>query len=48
MAGQLDQTVQKLKSAHYTHSHNNINNLRIKYNNKNNLQGLMWYELTDL
>ncbi len=35
----------------YSWSHNtdvvNINNLRIKYNNKNSLHGLMWYELTD-
>ncbi len=33
---------------HYTHNDDvvNINKLRIKYNNNNNLHGLMWYELT--
>ncbi len=25
----------------------NIKNLRIKYNNNNNLHGLIWYELID-
>ncbi len=38
-------------NTHYTQSRNadvvNIN-LRIKYNNNNNLHGLMWYEFTDL
>ncbi len=26
----------------------NINNLRKRYNNNNNLHGLIWYELTNL
>ncbi len=37
-------------NTHYTHSNVdvvNINTLTIKYNNNNNLHGLMWYELTD-
>ncbi len=38
-------------NTHYTQSRNadvvNINNLRIKYNNKNSSHGLMWYALTD-
>ncbi len=39
-------------NTHYTQSRNadvvNIINLIIKYNNNNNLHGLMWYEFTDL
>ncbi len=51
MTIRLDCTEIEIVNTHYTQSRNadvvNINNLRIKYNNINNLHSLMWCELTD-